>query len=282
MAKHYPVQRSAQLSSTSENAQVRVLQADQELSKMNRRLMRMGRYYQLKIEQDVVTDQTVEVYVLRDDWAVQKAFQLAYKHYVENVADEAASMSDIQKARWRDFRVNVGYTGSVNQLVAKYHDDTLASSLLTTGEFELAKVVDQSNATRTFTWNPAGGATEYSILGEYDRLADAQQSPSNAAAVGPYENIDDDRNAATYDHLEDDGNDPPYDKNTVNQATPWVRVGVLGFSGTGAQKISTGYFTAPCGIVLLVGNTPTWNSDLLRFEAKAGDYKGVHAPSMLE
>ena len=119
------------------------------------------------------------------------------------------------------------------------------------------------------------------MLNEYDRAGDAQGAPNNLAAPGPYEGIDELRDAATYDHLEQDGNDPPYNKNTVNQTSPFVRIATLG-AAAGVQKLSTGFFTAPCGIVLIVGPNTSWNSDLMSMTVKSGDYKGVHAPSMLE
>jgi hypothetical protein len=277
--KHYPVVRSAELSGTVENTALRILQVDRELSKLNRRLYRMGRYYQAKIDMRPTGDGAYEVYALRDDWAVQKAFQMAYDQYVKNVSDEKANMSKTQLARWADFKVATGATGAL--LLSKLHDPTGAASILTNGEFSLANVVDQAGTTRTFTWSPAPAATEYSILNEYDRAGDAQDTPDNLAAPGPYEDIDADTDAATYDHLEQDGNQPPYDRNTVNQASPFVRVATLG-AAAGVQRLSTGFFTAPCGIVLIVGPNASWNSDLMTMTVKSGDYKGVHAPSMLE
>lgn len=277
--KHYPVVRSAELSGTAENTALRILQVDRELSKLNRRLYRMGRYYQAKIDMRPTGDGLYEVYALRDDWAVQKAFQMAYANYVKNVSDEKADMSSVQLARWADFRVSPGATGAL--LFAKLHQIDTTAVILNTGEFELANVVDSAGATRTFTWSDSPGSSEYSMLNEYDRAADAQGAPSNFSAPGPYEGIDELRDAATYDHLEGDGNNPPYNANTVNQTSPFVRIATLG-AAAGVQKLSTGFFTAPCGIVLIVGPNASWNSDLMSMTVKSGDYKGVHAPSMLE
>lgn len=277
--KHYPVVRSAELSGTVENTALRILQVDRELSKLNRRLYRMGRYYQAKIDMRPTGDGLYEVYALRDDWAVQKAFQLAYNNYVKNVADEKGSMSKSQIARWADFRVAPGATGAL--LLSKLHQPDTTAAILATGEFELANVVDQAGATRTFTWSNAPGGSEYSLLNEYDLAGDAQGAPSNFSTPGPYEDIDADTDAATFDHLEGDGNNPPYDANGVNATTPFVRIATLG-AAAGVQKLSTGFFTAPCGIVLIVGPNASWNSDLMSMTVKSGDYKGVHAPSMLE
>ena len=278
--KHYPVVRSAELAGTLENTALRILQVDRELSKLNRRLYRMGRYYQTKIDMRPTQAGLYEVYTLRDDWAVQKAFQMAYDNYVKNVSDEKGQMSKVQQARWNDFKVNHGLTGAL--LLSKLHAPDTTALIMTQGEFELANVVDAAGTTRTFTWSPTPSGSEYSILNEYEKSADTQPTPSAVATVGPYEDIDADTDAATYDHLEQDGNNPPYVVNNVNEDRPLVRVATLGVDPTGGQRLSTGFFTAPCGIVVIVGPSTSWSSDLMTMTVKAGDYKGVHAPSMLE
>lgn len=281
-SKHYAVVRSTELGSTAENQSARVLQVDQELSKMNRRLYRMGRYYECKIDLKPAAVGEYEVFALRDDWAVQKGFAMAMQHYLENTMDEREAMSKNQLARWADFRVGHGVAPPYNTLVAKLHDQSMGPLLLTSGQFDLANVVDKAGNVRTFTWSPVpGGTTEYSILNEYDRAGDSQDAPGNLSAPGPYEGIDAKRDADTYEHLEQDGNQPPYDRNTVNQNRPWVKIATLG-SGAVAQKLSTGFFTAPCGIIVIVGPGMEWNSSIASFTVKAGDYKGVHAPPMLE
>lgn len=277
--KHYPVVRSAELSGAAENTALRILQVDQELSKLNRRLYRQGRYYQVKMDIRPLADQLYEVYALRDDWAVQKGFQLAYANYVKNLEDEKANLSKTQLARWRDFRVETGATGAAMNV--KLHAENGAGSILTAGEFELANVVDAAGTTRTFTWNNTPSASQYGILLEHDKAGDAQGTPDNLAAVGPYEDIDTGMDAGAFNHLEQDGNDPPYEKDGNNRSTPFVRVATLG-SAAGVQRLSTGYFTAPCGIVLIIGPGTDWNSDVFTMSVKAGDYKGVDAPSMLE
>lgn len=277
--KHYPVVRSAELSGAAENTALRILQVDQELSKLNRRIYRMGRYYECKIDMRPTGDGLYEVYALRDDWAVQKGFQMAYAQYVKNLKDEKASLPKSQLARWRDFRVETGCTGAA--LNAKLHQSDSTGVILTAGEFELANVTDAAGANRTFTWSNSPSSTQYSILLEHDKSGDAQVTPDNLSAVGPYEDIDSDTDAGSYNHLEQDGNDPPYEKDGNNRSIPFVRIATIG-AAAGVQKLSTGFFTAPCGIVLIVGPNTSWNSDLMSMTVKSGDYKGVHAPSMLE
>jgi hypothetical protein len=61
-----------------------------------------------------------------------------------------------------------------------------------------------------------------------------------------------------------------------------VKVATLGQSAGGAQKLSTGYVNAPCGLVVLVGPSNDWNSDVIHFEVQKGNYKGVGGMSLLE
>jgi hypothetical protein len=278
-ARHYPVVLGSELGSVTENTALRFLQVDQELSKLNRRLYRMGRYYKVKIDYKAQPLEDIEVYALRDDWAVQKAYQMAYKMYLENTADERARLGDGQVARWEDFRVDHGLTG--NQLLGVLHDTSMGAALLQDGEFQLANVVDGSNVEKSFSWG-AATASKYSMLAEYDLHGNAQSSPSSVPISGPYENINTDVDSNTMDNLQGDGNFPPYNRDSVGAASPFVRIATLGSGANGSQRLSTGFFTAPCGIVVCVGSSTGWDSNALRFEVAKGDYKGVHAPSMLE
>ncbi|MFZ9091879.1 MAG: hypothetical protein ACO3FE_17525 [Planctomycetaceae bacterium] len=279
--KHYPVVRGSKLGYTVVPAGTTYLiQADRHLSQLNRRLYRMGRYYNCKLELDVTSTADIEVFALRDDWAVQKAFQLGFAQYMKNTSDERNNMSSNMIARWSDFRVDPGTAGTVTDLVPVLSTTAGGEVQLTTGEFELAEVVDAAGSTRTFTWGTPG-ATEYGLLQEYDKTANTQNLPSNVSGDAPYVDIDSEVNEATHDHLEQDGNEPPYERIGVNSGSPFVKIARLGVGGTGAQKLSTGYFNAPCGLILITGMNAV-DVATLNIEYKAGDYKGVHAPSMLE
>lgn len=285
--KHYPVVRTAGLFGavpvvSGESAAI--IQVDQELSKMNRRLYRQGRYYQVKIdlEQDHSADLPggFSVYALRDDWAVQKAYQMAYSAYRQNTADERSMLAKGQTSRWEDFRVSVGVNGT--GIDAALADETLAALRLNVGSFPLSNVVDTAQTERSFTWQPTPGATEYSLLAEYDQAGNAQGSPNSDTNDGPYANLKNELDQQVLQNLQEDGALPPYEQNGVNGQSPFVKIANLGGTA-GVQKLSTGFFTAPCGIVIVTGRGTPWNAtDLMRMEVKAGDYKGVHAPSMME
>lgn len=252
------------------------------LSVTNRRLYRFGRYYQSKI--DLRPDQTgltIEVFALRDDWAVQKAFQMAYKQYLDNTKEERANLSSKQLARWEDFRIEHGLTLSVNEARPAFHDPAGSLDVLSDGEFQLSNVVDGGNILHTFTWG-AGSTNKYGILEEYDRTGDTQASSSSPTATMPYSGMNLELDQVMHDNLQDDGNLPPYSATGVNSNSPWVRIAVLGSGTAGEQKLSTGFFTAPCGLILVKGYSNDAEPAALSIEVKAGDYKGVHAPSMLE
>ena len=283
--KHYPTVTSMEISRvfpaipTSVNL---LLQVDEALSKINRRLYRQGRYYKTKIDLDVTSNNTYEVFALRDDWAVQKAFQMAYDQYQKNTADERKALGK-SVARWEDFRVDDGQSGGRDILVPVLREPTLGNVVrLVNGSFDLANVVDANNTRRTFTWG-APGAAEYGILQEYDKTANAQFSPSSSSlGSAAYSEIDSEMNDLTHDDLQLDGREPPYDQNGVNATTPFVKIAELGAGLAGQQRFSTGFFTAPCGFVFIVANTQNADTTKLALTVATGDYKGVHAPSMLE
>ena len=277
-SKHYPVVTKSPLSNGG--AANTLVDTARNLSVLNRRLYRYGRNYEVKIDLRNDTAGQVEVFALRDDWAVQKAFQMAYQEYLDNTMDERENLSSTQIARWEDFRLRDGLTLAKNDARPVMHTSAGAASVLTSGEFQFSKVVDGAGTTKTFTWG-AGATDRYGVLEEYDKVSNAHNYPDQVPADAPYANIDTEVDEATHDNLQADGDAPPYDQNGVNTGSPWVRIAVLGGTA-GTQKLSSGYFTAPCGLVLLVGYGGDDTNYSASLEVKAGDYKGVHAPSMIE
>ena len=278
-SRHYPVVRGSPISSGP--AANTLVDMARNLSVLNRRLYRFGRNYNVKV--DVRHDYAgtpIEVFALRDDWAVQKAFQMAYQQYLNNTQEERENMTSKQVARWEDFRIRDGFTLAKNDARPVMHTPAGVATVLTAGEFALSNVVDDAGTTFTFSWG-AGSPSNYGILEEYDKTDNTQLSSSSITADGAYSGIDSLNDEATSDNLKNDGNAPPYDAGGVNAPNPWVRVAVLGGTA-GTQKLSSGFFTAPCGLVLLKGFSEESAAYSVEVEAKAGDYKGVHAPSMIE
>jgi hypothetical protein len=84
-------------------------------------------------------------------------------------------------------------------------------------------------------------------------------------------------------NLGNDGNNPPY--NVASHPDLFVKVATLRYQPgpEGMQRLSTGYFDAPCGLFVLkttaAGNLP---NGIISMTAKAGDYKGVSAQRMCQ
>lgn len=243
----------------------------------------MGRYYELSISIDSEgNDKNYTVYTLSDDWMVEKGFKMAYDHFMKATKEERAALGT-QTARWEDFRVRSGVVH--DELHSTKYDQALNDFVLSQGEFALTEVTDAAGTQRVFTWSASPTGTEYGILIEYDKTGNAQSTPDSASSTGPqvaYENLTDDMDGTQAFDLQSRGNLPPYDQNGVNAGTPWIRVGVLRTGTGGEQRLSTGNFVAPCGLVLITSNSPVDDFGNVAFKVKSGDYKGVHAPSMLE
>ena len=280
--KHYPTVTEMGLDrATPVSSANMLLQVDRCLSQINRRLYRQGRYYKTKIDLDPTSDNTFTVFALRDDWAVQKAYQMAYTQYLKNTADERAALGKSAVARWEDFRVSDG-VGSHDNLNPTLYTTGFALTRLVSGTFDLANVVDANNVNRSFTWGTPG-SSEYGILQEYDKSGNQQFSPSSSdVSSAPYSDIDSEVNDQTHADLQIDNREPPYDQTGVNAGTPFVKIATLGAGATGQQRLSTGFFMAPCGIVVIVADTIGADASKLSLCVAGGDYKGVHAPSMLE
>jgi hypothetical protein len=285
MAKHYPVIRQMTLSeaSPSLNRAIRVIDVGRCLSQANRRLYRYGRCYKSKIDLEADSNTQFEVYALRNDWAVHKGFQLAYEAYVKNASEEAEMMSDSQKARWNDFRARPGIASATYVDVGPvFYQGTVASALVTQGEFTQTAVVDGQGTARTFTWDGTASSTEYGILQEYDKMGNAQTSPSSTLSGMAYDDLNTNVDAAMMNILETHGDNPPYDRDGVNKDNAFVKIATLNSNSPNAQKLSTGFFDAPCGLILIIQTVAEDIREKYTLTVQSGDYKGVNAPSLLE
>lgn len=285
-SKHYPVQRKMQLRETA-NPQTNDTQmaifVDRELSHINHRLYRQSRVYSCKVEIDssLPTGTTVDVYALSDTWMNMKAYQYAKKHYDKNSAEELDALSKTNVGRWNDFRVDMGtFTKAEMRTIAS---NATANVEIVNGKYESSLVTDATGVEHGFTWVGTGLDT-FNIIDEYDRTGDTQQSPTFEQTVVAYADLDDQIDSDMVEHLSGQGDEPPYDDRTLENAC-FSRIGRLYVDNEGQGKLATGFFNAPCGMILLIGSGGTTSiplSDNVCVEVKAGDYKGVHAPNMLE
>jgi len=283
-SKRYPVQRHVGLTATTPAPANLLVDGPRNLSQLNHRLYRQSRYYEMSVslDTDLPEGTTVDVYALADSWMVQKSYAMAKMAWDKSNAEEKEMLHG-KVARWNDFRVQSGVAlaGGIDICLAtNFLKRTLVATPITSGEFNNSEVVDQGGVTRTFTWGlPA--ANTYSIIEEYDASGNTTADPGQPAS-GAYTGLLPNLEAGAASALQDLGNNPPYDKNDIGQAI-WIKVGTLHL-GSGRQRTSTGFFTAPCGLVVLKGAGTIIADDAtnLQVEFKKGDYKGVHAPSMLE
>lgn len=287
-ADYYPVQRQVNLCSGSQST-LFTLDVGRNLSRVNHRLYRQGKTYQVKIDLDnrVNVDTgpaQIHVYALADTWYVQKAWQLARATYLKATSEEREMMSSQQKARWEDFRVTAGVSGSADVHSYRYSRTDLAGSLDQDGESVTSVIVMADGSTRNFGWN--GGTGTYNMLDQYSKSGDTDGSPSTIDSDKPYDGVDDETNETQMDNLADHGNLPPYNATTFT-GSPWVKIATLDNSGqtnpgggSGHARMSTGFFNAPCGLVVLQTNIATTLAGNVSMTAKAGDYKGVAAMNM--
>lgn len=276
-SKQYPVVRSGRLSAgTSGEFEINI---EKFLSKTNRRLYRHARLYRTKIDVDADSTETFDVYALANNWMNHRALKMAYDMYMLNSKDERERLKGTQVARWQDFRTLSGGSGAIANPV-QYNVNQIATSL-TAGEFALTLVVDSAGNSKEFTWGSAS-ISKYSILAEYDKAGNAQPSPNTSTGDLPYDTLMADDDAVMANSLQILGENPPYDATGVLDGLQWVKIATI----TGAsvsQKLTTGFFDAPCGFVVIQQVTGTSDkSGDLTWTVQAGDYKGVHAPSMLE
>lgn len=278
--KRYPIQKQIHLRQSVANANG-LIQANKILSQTNKRLYRQGRFYQIKIEldQSSLSANPIEVYALRDTWGNHKAYQMAYDVYRNTTAEERSRLSKGSIARWEDFRVAHGVTLANSEFQAQVYDEGMNASALTVGEFLNTQVEDKSGNTMIFTWGPGAAGSSYGIVAEYTLRADTEIRPDSGVGEDvPYDQQMEDTSNVETQTLKNRGNSPPYAQNSFGDV--WEKVTTLR-ALPGEQRLSTGFFTAPCGLVVIKGLSGSVTTPVF-IEFKKGDYKGVDAPSMLE
>jgi len=277
--KHYPVLRECMLTQPLPAGNRVFADVPKFLSQINHRLYRQSRVYEVSvsIDADLPDNASLDVYALADIWMVHNALKMAKSAWDESNAEELEMLNG-KVARWNDFRVVNGVAGTGAYEATSFLKGNLNPTSFTTGEFRNSIVADQTGTTRGFTWGvPTAGF--YSIIEEYDASGNTSLDPTNPA-TGAYSGLLPNLSATAAQALQAEGNAPPYDANDIGQNI-WIKVGTLHL-GPGRQRLSTGFFKAPCGMVIVDGAGVAEYNGNLSIEVKAGDYKGVKAPSMLE
>ena len=291
----YPVQRTIPLSGTIAGngglvTGTMVADAGRLLSNVNRRLYRYGNLYQIKLDLDNVTAAIdtsfdIEVFALRNNWDVQRAYALAKKVYDEAYEDELKATGSANLARWRDFRVSDGVSGAVDLFPVRRDSASLTRVIDDNGEFVLS-AVDDGGTEKFFTWGNAS-ASSIDITNEWTQAGRTAADPAVISTTAPYAGVNSDgMSDIEHQNLGNDGNNPPYDDQAVTDQL--YRVATLRYEATptqglGLQRLSTGYFDAPCGLfVIRVTSGVNLGSGTISMTVKSGDYKGVHAKGMCQ
>jgi hypothetical protein len=284
-AKRYAVQRHIEVQPLT-NGSKQYLDVAKALSECNHRLYRQSRVYRCKINHfgDPTDAGSLDVYVLRDTWMLQKAYQMAKDAYDKNMSEERADISPSNIARWQDFRValNPASSGYTEVLPVIRSNGTLNMTSLSNGEFANSVVYKEDGTAMDFGFY--GASSRWSIVEQYDRTADVDSKPSNTVSgsdINPYGALDDDNQQAARNDLQERGNAPPYDPNSLDGDKLFRKVGTLGARG-GAQKLSTGFFDAPLGLIIMVPTAMGDTDDLYELEVQSGDYKGVHGAEYID
>ena len=277
--KHYPVQRNFMVAQGPGPANnVGRIDVHYELSRINHRLYRESRTYEcsISIDANLPDATTVDVYALADTWYLKGALKLAKSAWDMSNAEEIA-MNNGHVARWNDFRIGTGVASAQMQAI-QFNRGSLSPQFQNDGEFEFAKVSDQTGTLRTFTLG-AATASEYDIFDEYDKQPGTSSDPL-IPSNGPYNGLLPNLDTVAAQAISEDGNEPPYKADGYGNAI-WVKVGTLHLQ-SGRQRLSTGFFMAPLGKIVLTGVAAIGENADLSVSIKGGDYKGVMSHSMLE
>jgi len=250
---------------------------------VNHRLYRYGKRYTQKIDVDpsaLSPGTTVDVWALMDTWYIQKAYEEAKVVFDRAYTDERQNMSKEAVARWFDFRIRSGIAADDLFAVNDGNPTTGSNTLILAGEFVNSEVEDATGAPRTFSWAGGTTATTYSVITEYDLAANTNSSPTTTTGAGPYDDLEADASQLEMNNLQTDGNLPPYDNNSLPSV--WMKVATLTVGPNGNQKLSTGFFDAPCGLtcISVTGQTVFTLRNAIHLTVQSGDYKGVRAHNM--
>jgi len=257
------------------------------LSRVNNRLYRYGKMYDLKFDVSAAlpAGTTIEVFALANTWYVQKAFEEAKNVYDRAYENEVENINETNIARWRDFRIRPNVLESYTLESWAYPVTRAMGStvpaLITTGQFADSLVEDSSGATRHFTWDNGSPAGHYGVMAEYDKAGNQTRAPATGTGTMPYADLEADSSAVEGSALQLQGQDPPYGATTFPLYL--VKVGELTVGSAGQTKLSTGFFHAPCGFFKLRTTTTDEFAaigDNLTLEVRGGAYKGVHAVNM--
>jgi hypothetical protein len=263
------------------------IQLDKMLSGLNRRLYRQGRVYRVTVTANATGDptQVLNVYTIANTWQFRKAYHLARKMYDRSHQDELEA--GVKRARWLDFRVKPSPTGvgNIGATAIRYSSNALSTGSPNIDEYTVSSVNKTDGQEREFHVMGDTTGSSWGILYEYDRIGDADVGIENIQpGTGPYYDLFDDLQYQEASTMTGDANAPPYDADRLQSSEHMVRNAVLKATASGTYRQSV-TVDAPLGLIYI---DTTGVDHLLQtgysldVQVHAGDYKGVHAPSLLQ
>ena len=252
------------------------------MSKVNHRLYRMTRKYDVDVKlHNPDRAVTVKVYALNNTWMLSKAVAYARTAYEKAVKEEKKLLGK-QLARWHDFRLNLNPSDGGVASFTEVHPifvnmDGITTTALTSGDFELSVARDEDSNT-SYRFGLWESGNQFNILKEYEKAGSTEDSPDDIEPSAPYDAIDDEAQTSTFIELQQQGNEPPYNKDSMNDLQLFRHVATLTTTSSGVQKLSTGTFCAPLGLVVFKVEGGT-NPEVC-IHMKKGKYKGLSSEAM--
>ena len=260
------------------------------LSMVNHRLYRQGRLYRVRVSITSPTQTSIHaVTALPDTWWARRAYSMVKDIWMSKVEARKKTLGKGSVGRWNDFKVGYDNThrGAFgdSKLPELVTDATGTQAAMTTGnaQWELSVMNDNDGTATSFCMIGSSASTgRFNVIDTYDNITnvfspdpeETGQGMNSYADFYPPQHLNED------DSFEDDGEYPPYHETNFpqlevlqGQLTCTADMGTPA-NGQGIQRLSTGYFDAPLGLLRI---TPGGNEELT-IEVQAGDYKGVEAP----
>jgi len=276
------------------------IEASKLLARMNNRLYRQSRLYNVRfeaIDNSQTTRTAYEFYTLPDTWFVRGAIKYAHSIYMQNHKEELEA--GIKFSQWHDFRVSPQNPDGTYELteVELWDGDGFANIPAdeATGTYSQTKASDGT----TYGFHVMGNiANSYNILREYaEFLNNRKPDDESTTAVQPYSDLV--PGLLDAETMVESGDRAPYDRDfstwipddeTVDDSTGQhcltLKAMLMSDADTSPQ-VRTPFFTAPLGLVYVRRFVNGSLADLatdqqqLRMEVQAGHYKGVKAPSLV-
>lgn len=272
------------------------------LSRMNNRLYRQSRLYNVRFEASNNSSTSsigYEIYTLPDTWFVRGAIKYAHAVYMQNHNDELEA--GIEFSQWHDFDISPqNPDGTYEFTGAEIWDGDGFSTISADEPSGIGGVYSTTKAAdgTSFGFHVMGNiANSYNIFREYaEFLNNKKPDDESTTAIQPYGDLLDLKDA---EQMVESGDRAPYDRDfsgwipddeTVDDDTGQHLLTLKAFLSVDRDThgtMRTPFFTAPLGLCYIrrfVNGSLTdlaTNTQSLRMEVQAGHYKGVKAPSLV-